>query len=136
MNTKKVAVVSIAAFATFFVTDFLIHGLLLKSTYQATQQLWRPETEMPNFMPFMILGQMLISVFFSWIFLFGYQGRGASEGLRYGLLLSGFLAGNNLVMYSVAPYPTSLVFAWIACGLVQAVLAGMVCTAVADRVKA
>ncbi len=36
----------IAVFISWSSVDFLIHGLMLKSSYQATAELWRAEDEM------------------------------------------------------------------------------------------
>jgi len=36
----------IAVFVSWSVLDFVIHGVLLKSTYEATVEMWRPEKEM------------------------------------------------------------------------------------------
>ena len=36
----------IAVFVVWSILDFLIHGMLLQSTYEATADLWRPMEEM------------------------------------------------------------------------------------------
>lgn len=126
MNLKKSARLLLAVFITLFLTDLLIHGVILKSHYIETQALWRTEADMPLFLSMMVLGQALLALFFSWIFVHGYKGGGLGEGVRYGLLIGGFMAGNHLVMYSVAPYSLSMVLGWIGLGTLQATLAGVV----------
>jgi hypothetical protein len=130
MNMKKWSTLFIATLITFFVTDFIIHGLLLKSTYMATQNLWRPEAEMASFMPYMMLGKAFTALFFALIFVHGYKGKGMGEGIRYGLFLTGLMTGFHLTMYSVEPYPLSLVLAWIGLGAIQYMVAGVVCAKV------
>ena len=109
MNIKKFAVTVVAVFVTTLVSNFVIHQIILKSAYQATANLWRPETEMQAYMGSMFLGQFLVALFLAWIFVHGYKGKGWMEGIRFGFLVGGFEAGNNLIMCSVAPYPCSLI---------------------------
>jgi hypothetical protein len=135
MNYKKLACCAVAVFVTFFITDYLVHGVLMKSTYQATQHLWRPEAEMGKFMPGMMLGKFLVALFFAWIFLHGYKGKGVMEGFRFGLLIGGYSAGGNLIMYAVAPYDCSITCSWIVAGLAQGVIGGIVATFAADKCK-
>jgi hypothetical protein len=133
MKMKKRLLLLVSVFVTFFLTDFLIHGVILKPIYMETTSLWRAESEMPAFMPYMMLGQFLISFFFAWIFCHGYKGRGPVEGIRFGLLLTGFMAGNHLVMYAAQPYPLSLVLSWIVACAAQSVLAGIIASLVLGR---
>ena len=132
---KKVARVFIPVFVAVFATDFLIHGVLLKDMYMATAGLWRSESDMKHFMPFMMTGQLITAFFFSWIFMQGYKGKGWVEGVRYGLYLAGFLAGGHFMMYAVQPFPASLIWAWIVCDAAQGAVCGVV-AAVAHGGKA
>lgn len=123
---KKCALATIAVFITIFITDFIFHGMIMKSMYEGTAHLWRPQADMQPFMPYMLSGQILIALFFTWIFSHGYKGKGAIEGVRYGLLMGGFQTGANLIMYAVTPYPFALTAAWIVFGFVQGMIAGVV----------
>ena len=44
--TKRIVLAVIAVFVLWQVLDFVIHGLILMKTYQATASLWRPRPEM------------------------------------------------------------------------------------------
>jgi hypothetical protein len=44
--TKKLLLAVLILFVTWSVLDFLIHGMILRSTYQETPELWRPMEEM------------------------------------------------------------------------------------------
>jgi hypothetical protein len=57
---KKMALAGIAAFLFIFIFDFLVHGLLLKSAYEATQTVWRPQEE--SNMVVMLLSQFLLAM--------------------------------------------------------------------------
>jgi hypothetical protein len=126
VNWKRLALSIVAVFAFIFVSDFVIHGKLLAETYKATASVWRPESEMMSYMPFMTLGQLVIAAFFCLIFTYGYQGRGAGEGVRYGLYMGGFSAGPMLGQYAYLPVPGSLVFTWVFAMLFQAIVSGII----------
>ena len=43
---KRNLLAIIAVFVVWSILDFLIHGMLLQSSYEATANLWRPMEEM------------------------------------------------------------------------------------------
>jgi hypothetical protein len=43
---RQVSLVGIAVFLAWFLMDFVIHGVILASSYAATPSLWRPMHEM------------------------------------------------------------------------------------------
>jgi hypothetical protein len=131
MKIKNFWLVVLASVLTVFVTDFLIHQVLLKDLYRSTAAFWRFEAEMMGFMAYMFAGQILVGVFFAWIFAFGYQGRGIAEGVRYGLLMGGLSLGQQLIMFAVQPFPTSLLAAWVVTCVIQSVIVGAVAAKVA-----
>lgn len=126
MNTKRFVGSWVAAFATVFVFEWLLHGKILAGTYQATASLWRPEAEMQSLFHWLVLGQFLTAGIFSYIFTKGYEARGVGEGVRYGFLI-GLLFGAPMIgLYAVAPYPPALIAGWFVGGLVEWMLAGVV----------
>lgn len=126
LNTGSLLKSFIAVFVVLWITDFVIHGKLLEPLYMATANLWRPEADMKALMPYMLVGQLIIAFFFTLIFTHGYNGTGWMEGVRYGALMTCMMAGHNLIMYSVTPWPMNLVLYWIALGFVQCTLMGVV----------
>ena len=133
LNVKKLMLTIFAVFVYVFVTDLFLHVMLLDSTYKATASLWRAESEMGSFFPFIILGQIVISKFFCVIFARGYEGRGITEGLRFGFLIGMFGAGMLFIQYATQPLPSNLLWAWILLGLVQYMGAGAVAALVYKR---
>lgn len=126
INNKSQVITAVVVFVALFLTDYLIHGVLLNGQYMATASLWRPEAEMQAYFPWMLLGQFLSAFIFTRLFAHGYQGKGIKEGVCFGILVSLFLAGHNLIMYSVTPWPLSMVGAWIGLCLVQSALLGAI----------
>ncbi len=130
LNLKRLIAAIIAVYAFIFVSDYCIHGLWLAETYKDTAPLWRPEAEMAGYMAFMLIGQLLVSVFPTIMFAKGYEGKGIGEGIRFGLLIGFFGAGYSFVQYAVTPLPPFLLWAWSGAGIVQGVGAGIIASLV------
>lgn len=126
MNKKRFAFAAIAAFVAIFVTDFLIHNVMLSEHYAASMQLWRPMEEMNAVFPIMLLAQLLIGIALAWIFTYGYQNKGIMEGVRFGALIGILNIANTLVWYVVIPLPTGLMWAWLITGFIQSIVIGVV----------
>ncbi len=106
--------------------DFLYHGMFMASTYEQTADLWRPHEVMNDYMIWMSLGQIIMSVGFVALFTKAFKRGGIAEGAIYGLLVAILFIGTNLIMYAVAPYPISMVINWIIGVTIQLVLAGII----------
>lgn len=127
MNPKSLLLTIPVAFVTVWVTDFLIHGLWLGSTYKATASLWRPEAEMMAKMPWMLLAQFLVAAAFTMIFAACVaEKRCLSCSLKYAACMGIFSGGGQLMMYAVQPLPGALVAQWVLAAIVQAVVLGLV----------
>jgi hypothetical protein len=126
INNKGYLVAAAVVFVALVLTDFLIHGVILNGQYEATASLWRPKAEMQDYMAWMLGGQLLTALSFTRLFAHGHQGKGLSEGVCFGIMMSLLLAGHNLIMYSVTPWPLSLVGAWIGLCLAQSVGLGVI----------
>jgi hypothetical protein len=122
---KKLIWSGLIAFGLCFVLDLVFHGFVMKSAYESTAQIWRPQSEMQNHFWSMLLGQFMVGFFFSWIFAHGYKGTGWSEGLRFGVLIAAFDAGKNFIMYAVNPWELWIVASWIGIALFQGIVIGM-----------
>lgn len=106
--------------------DFLYHGMFMAKTYEQTASLWRPHEVMNDYMVWMILGQIIMSVGFVALFTKAFKRGGIAEGATFGFLVAILFIGTNLIMYAVAPYPMNLVISWIIGTLIQLVLAGII----------
>lgn len=125
MNAKKFTLACIAVFILIAIFDFLFHGFYMKNAYEQTASLWRPEADMKNYMPWLILGQAIIAIGFVALFTKAFKRGGIPEGAIYGLFVGIIFAGNNLIGYAVSPYTTSLLINWIVGTLIELTLAGM-----------
>jgi hypothetical protein len=122
---KKLLYGFIAVFITLEVLDFLVHGLLLKSTYESLSSLWRPD--MTDKMWVIHLVTLIGSFFFAFIFSKGYENKGIGEGLRYGFYIGVWMSvGMAYGTYSMIAIPYSLALQWFIYGVIEYVIAGVV----------
>jgi hypothetical protein len=64
--------------------------------------------------------------FFIYIFVRGYQGRGIMEGVRYALIIWGFVSiPTTYGQYMIYPLPYSLVWKWLLSDLLVLVVSGI-----------
>jgi hypothetical protein len=127
MNIPRLIAAVFVAFVTVWVTDFLIHGVWLAPVYAATMELWRPEAEMIQKMPWMFLGQFLAAATFTLIFAAHIAPiRCWKATIVYSLCMGIFSQSMSVIMYAVQPYPGHVVAKWFFAGLIQAVILGLV----------
>jgi hypothetical protein len=122
---KRIALAVLAVFVAWSVMDFVIHGLILKSTYEATAQLWRPMAEMK--MGVMYLAVLINALAFVWIYAGFFAERGIASGVKYGLLFglgTGFSMGFGT--YSFMPIPLYLALVWSIGTLVETLVGGLI----------
>jgi hypothetical protein len=125
MNPKRLTLAILAVFVGIWLTDFLIHGVWLKSTYQETMSLWRPEAEMQAHMGWLMLGQLLFAAIFVLIWANGFPATPSLRGAcLYGLCMGVLSQSNTLITYAVQPFPASLAAKWIVAGLAQGLAIG------------
>lgn len=132
---KKMLIGFVAVFITLEVLDFLIHDVILMSTYMAMQNVWR--TDMMAKMWVLHFVKIATAFFFAMIFSKGYENKGIMEGIRYGfyvgmIVASGFAFGS----YATFPIPHTLAIHWFVLSLVEYIIAGVVIALVYGRKEA
>ncbi len=126
MNAKKFIIALIAVFIFISAFDYFFHGVFMKSAYQETANLWRPEEAMKTYGVWLMLGQFIMSLGFVALFTKAFKRGGVIEGAIYGLLVAIFLSGHYLIWYAVSPYPTSMLITWVVAIIIELVLAGII----------
>ena len=119
---KGVILAIIAVYIAWSALDFLIHGMLLKETYEATAHLWRPMQDMN--MMLMHGVTLVLAVLFVELYLFCVSQKSLSMGLKFGVifgLAAGVMAASS---YLYMPIPMSLAIDWFVGTLVEFVVAG------------
>lgn len=121
---KKVLLGFVVVFLLMEVMGFVIHYLLLGSTYEELKHLWRPD--MDSLMWIMHVLSLIGAFFFSLVFSKGYEGKGIAEGVRYGLYIGIWMsAGMAYGTYSMIEIPYSLALQWFILGVIEYVIYGV-----------
>jgi hypothetical protein len=129
MNTKKLLLSFIVVYILLEVLNYLVHGVLLASTYQMEEikPAFRPEADMTNKMWIMFFTDAVWAFFFVFLFAKGYEGKGIMEGLRFGLYIGLFWGLVNAYgNYVIIPIPYSLAFQWFIYSLLVSLILGFV----------
>ncbi len=126
---KRTIMTIVIIFLAWSVMDFIIHGMLLSSAYEATANLWRPMDEMN--MPLMYLVTLIFTMSFVLIYAFLVSEKSLSSGIKFGALF-GLAMGASMGFgsYSYMPIPLSLAWSWFAGSLVEAIVAGAIAGAI------
>jgi hypothetical protein len=121
----RTGLAALAVFVTWSILGFLLHGMILTSTYAATPQLWRPMAEYK-----MTLGTIVtiisaicfVIVYAQWI-----TDKRLQTALLYGLV---FGIGRGIAMgygsYAAMPMPYMLALAWFLGAVVDGLAGGLV----------
>jgi len=126
MNAKRLVLAIVVVFVGVFATDYLIHRVWLKTTYEATMNLWRTEPEMKARMGWLFLGEFLASATFVVIWSKGFPATASLGGAcLYGGFMGLFSQTATLVGYAVQPFPPELAVKWFIAGIAQGVLMGV-----------
>lgn len=122
---KKVVLAMVAVFVLCSVLDFVMHNVLLASTYEATAELWRRMEEMKIGLMYVITA--VWSCVFVLIYALLVRPRSVGAGLVYGLLF-GLATGIGMGFgsYCYTPIPLFLAVAWCVGTLIEVVVAGIV----------
>lgn len=115
----------IAVFISWSILDFLIHGVMLKSAYQATADLWRAEDEMK--MALMSVITLIYAVSFVCIYSFLINPKSQLSGIKFGVILGlGVGISMGFGSYSYMPIPLGLAFSWFLASLIELSIAGVI----------
>ncbi len=128
MNTKRVFIAGLVVFVYTFLFEFVLHAFVLGGLYTEQEHLLRQQDQSSIvYLLLMLLGFLLMSFGFCYIFAKGYENKGMMEGLRFGLLIGAtFGVSTALVEYSVFPIPGSWITGWVAGYLIQWIVAGLI----------
>ncbi|MBI3013031.1 MAG: hypothetical protein HYY63_05330 [Elusimicrobia bacterium] len=128
MTKKRRVLAGVAVFGILFVSDFLIHGVLLKGTYEATASLWRPMAEMQSLMWTMWTLYFVNAMVLPYIYSKGHDQdkTPAWQGLRFGLLIGLLMSsGMSLGVYLMIPIPATMALTWFIAGMIQFAVVGI-----------
>jgi len=121
---KKVWLGFVVVFVLMVICSYIVNSLILASTYQSLQNLWRPD--MMSKMWIFYLVMLFQAFFFSFIFSKGYEGKGIAEGVRYGLYIGIWMSvGMAYATYAMIAIPYSMALQWFIYGVIEYVIYGI-----------
>ena len=127
MNVKRFALACVAVYVVYQILGFTIHQVFLGDTYAALSSVWRPEADMMSKMWIMWLTSAVWTVLFCYIFTHGYEGKGAMEGGRYGLLMGLFIGiPYSYESFMIYPITLGLAHKWFLATMVVSLVCGIV----------
>jgi uncharacterized protein with PQ loop repeat len=122
---KRMVLAIVAVFVAWSILDFVLHGMLLRSTYEATANLWRPMDQMK--MPLMYFVTLVFTVCFALIYGLLVGQKSLASGVRFGALF-GLATGISMGFgsYSYMPIPLTLAWSWFLGSWIEAIVAGAI----------
>lgn len=129
MNWKKFWLTALLVYLAYLATMFIIHSLILGGYYMRpdVQTAFRPEAEMSQYSWVRFVTMAVYAFFFTFIFAKGYERKGVMEGFRYGIYMAIFtFFVSSFEQFIIYPIPYAVVWYWIAAGLIQSVLMGII----------
>jgi hypothetical protein len=132
MRAGKWAGAIVAAFAVIVVTNWLVHGILLRADYQAMALSFRPVPLIRARMWIVLVGLAVFSVAFVYIYVRGVEAKPwLGQGIRYGILAWLLtVVPASLAEFVTMYLPHPLVLRWIGYGLLQLVVTGLAVAAI------
>jgi hypothetical protein len=126
---KRTILAVAAVFIAWSGMDFILHGLLLQSTYEATVNLWRPMDQMN--MPLMYFVTLVFTVCFVLIYGLLVGQKSLVSGIKFGALF-GLATGISMGFgsYSYMPIPLTLAWSWFFGSWIKAIAAGAIIGAI------
>ena len=126
---KRYLLAVTVVFVAWTLLDFVMHGVILQSTYQATAALWRPLPEMK--LGLIHLVALVSAVCFVGIYRQLVAPKSLLAGVKYGLLFglgAGFSMGFGT--YSTMAIPLHLAAVWCVGTIGQCLVAGVLVAAI------
>lgn len=112
-------------FLSFILTDFIIHGYILISSYNETASLWRPQNEMK--VGLIQLVNLLISAVICYSYTYFVTNKTLKNTLFY-VFTIGFVMGISAgyITYATMPITNFIAFTWFIGIIIQKLIAGII----------
>lgn len=121
---KKLLLAILAVFISWQILDYIIHGVILMSSYEETSALWRPMEEMK--MPLMWIVSIIFAASFCYIYYAYIGSKSLNTALKYSLVFGiGVGISFGYGSYCVMPISYWMAFTWFIGTIVETVVAGL-----------
>jgi len=129
MNTKRFIIAFVVVFVVLEVTNYIIYMGILHSAFSSDiyRNIFRPEEEMNGMMWISLLMDLIWSYFFAFFFVKGYENKGWTEGLRFGVYMGIFyMLVISVQFYVMLPIEFGLVLQMFIYSFIQVLILGVV----------
>jgi hypothetical protein len=135
MSAKKLVIAMVICYAVLVGTSWLIHEVWLMNDYAATPDSWRLLPDMQQKMWVMFVGQAFFAAMFCYIYSRGAESKPwLAQGVRYGVVMTLLtVIPFSLGEYTVYRVPHMLAVKWMAAGLVQMILLGLIVAGIGQK---
>jgi len=134
MNKKRYVLISILVCVIFFIIEIFQHVTILGNSYSLNPELMR--TGGADIMVLNIIGGLIFSFLFCYIFIKGYERKGIKEGVRFGIVIGAFIWFPKMIFdYANFNYPGSWPLIWFIFGLIGTVIGGIICALIYRPIK-
>ncbi|MEW6529555.1 MAG: hypothetical protein AB1473_01890 [Thermodesulfobacteriota bacterium] len=122
---KKIVLSIAAVFVAWAIMDFVIHGLILRASYEATAQFWRPMPEMK--MGLMYLCTLIIAFAFTCIYALLVAQKNIGSGVKLGVFFGlAYGVPMGFGTYSYMPIPFHMALVWCLGSFIESLVAGII----------
>jgi hypothetical protein len=129
---KKILLGGLAIFVAWEVLDFLIHGVILGSTYAAVPNLFRARADMK--MGLMAVVALIGALGFAAVYAWFVNPKSLAMGVKYGLVwgfASGVMMGYG--SYAAMPMPYIMALVWFLGTWLEFIVAGLLAGLIITR---
>ena len=130
MNWKKFFFAFIAAFIFLFVFGFVWYGMLMQGAHHKVPTLLRPEADFKTYLPWLVLGHVVMAFFFTMLCARFVPGGGLGATAAFGFLVGLLYAGPHLISFAVQPLTPKILGGWILGAIIQFTIAGAIIGAI------
>jgi uncharacterized PurR-regulated membrane protein YhhQ (DUF165 family) len=124
MNWKRFLVASLVVYVVVQAMDLVINQVFMKGANESLKGLWRPDITSRMWMMYVI--GVLVALLFTYIFIKGREGKGITEGVRYGIIIWLFVSvPMNMSMWVLLPISHIIILRWMLFGLLEMLVAGI-----------
>ena len=126
---KKFIISSLVMGVASLMVGFVVHALILKSSYAQLPNLYRSDAQSEAHFVYMLLAHLLIGIGLTWIYRRGHEaGKGVlSQGARFGAAIAVVSTiPTFLIYFAVQPVPSDLVAQQIVFDSIGMVLLGVI----------
>lgn len=139
MSNKKFIISLVSIFVFTYIVDFFLHNSFLKSAYETTTKLWRPEHEMISLLHLCVIVHIIFAIiiiqFFKDFVFVGRKHHSLHNSLGAGLLIGEMVGIIQLSSYIFMPIPPAIAVGWFTGRVIQCVGASYILWVIDQKIK-